>query len=144
MYTRPISIGIAGASALLALYAIVVSLVSGFDFAIEQFANYWYFILALAIGFGVQVGLFAHLKRIAHDFRSKGVVAASGGTSAVAMISCCAHYLVNVAPIIAAAGIVSFIAQYQTEIFWVGLAFNLFGIVYITRKVALATEHMHT
>ena len=40
------------------------------------------------------------------------------------MVSCCAHYLANVAPVLGAAGLVAFAAQFQVELFWVGLAFN--------------------
>jgi len=56
------------------------------------------------------------------------------------MISCCAHYLANVAPVIGATGLVTFAAQYQVEFFWVGLAFNAAGIAYITAKVLNARK----
>lgn len=59
------------------------------------------------------------------------------------MVSCCTHYLANIAPVIGAAGLVTFATQYQVERFWVGLAFNAAGIVYITSKVVRATkEHV--
>jgi Cu+-exporting ATPase len=56
------------------------------------------------------------------------------------MVSCCTHYLANIAPIVGAAGLVTFAAQYQVELFWVGLAFNAAGILYITSKVIQATK----
>ena len=59
----------------------------------------------------------------------------TGATSATAMLSCCTHYLVNLLPIIGAAGVVTFVAQYQTELFWVGILFNLLGIAYISNKI---------
>jgi len=55
----------------------------------------------------------------------------------VAMLSCCAHYLVNILPIIGAAGIISLIGQYQIQLFWVGLIFNIAGIIYIARKIII-------
>ena len=67
-------------------------------------------------------------------------MAASGTTSTAAMISCCAHYLVNVAPVLGAAGLVTIATQYQVEFFWVGLAFNAAGIAYIGNKLWNATK----
>ena len=64
------------------------------------------------------------------------VVAVSGTTSTAAMISCCAHYLTNILPVVGAAGAVALVAQYQIELFWFGLAANLAGIMYMTTRVA--------
>jgi len=135
---------LAGAGAalmLLGLYFGALTAVSGWDFTLEQFQQFRYFILALAVGFGIQVGLFVHLKALVHGARNQGVVlATSGTTSTAAMVSCCAHYLANIAPVIGAAGLVTFATQYQVELFWVGLAFNAGGILYITSKVIQATK----
>jgi len=68
------------------------------------------------------------------------VVAASGTTSTLAMVSCCAHYLANVAPVLGATGLVAFAAQFQVELFWVGLAFNLAGIGYVGNKLFKASK----
>lgn len=140
---RPLVAAIAAASALLVLYFGVLTLVSGWEFTLEQFQTYWYFVTALAAGFGVQVGLFLYLRALVHGARSQGVVVATSGTaSTAAMISCCTHYLANIAPVIGAAGLVTFAGQYQVELFWVGLAFNASGIVYIGSKVIQAyKEH---
>lgn len=143
LWARPIMFGVSAAIVLLTLYFIVLALVSGWAFTFQQFADFWYFVVALALGFGLQVALFVRLRHVArHDGRAGGAVAVSGGTSTAAMISCCAHYLVNVMPVLGATGLVALIAQYQTELFWVGLAFNLAGVAYIGRKLLLATRHM--
>jgi Cu+-exporting ATPase len=128
---------------LLAVYFGVVSLVSGWDFTLEQFADFWYFILALALGFGIQVGLYTHLRQLVGQRKMSGkMVAASGTTSTAAMISCCAHYLVNILPVLGVTGFVTLVAQYQIQLFWLGLAFNLAGILYIAPKVIKAfKEH---
>jgi Cu+-exporting ATPase len=134
--------GVTASVVLLVVYFVVLSLVSGWDFAISEFAAFWYFVLPLAIGFGLQVGLYTYLRRLAaHDFGGR-VVAASGATSTASMISCCAHYLTNVLPVVGAAGIVTAIAEYQVELFWVGLAFNAAGLGYILAKVVAARAHM--
>ncbi|HSB22448.1 MAG TPA: hypothetical protein VLE94_04980 [Burkholderiaceae bacterium] len=137
------AIGVAASLALLALYFIVVGLVSGREYALEQFQAYGYFLLGLAAGFGVQMGLYAYLKRlVAHRDASGKVVAVSGTTSTAAMISCCAHYLTNVVPVLGATGLVTLAAQYQVQFFWVGMAFNLAGIAFILPKVMQASrEH---
>ena len=133
--------GIGAALALLALYFGALTLVSGWDFTLEQFLQFRYFIVSLATGFGIQVGLFLHLKALVHGARKQGVVLATSGTaSTAAMVSCCTHYLANIAPIIGAAGLVTFATHYQVELFWAGLAFNAAGITYITSKVIQATK----
>lgn len=136
-------LGILALAVLLGVYFGLLTLVSGWEFTLEQFGLYWPYIVALAVGFGVQVGLFVYLRRLLSGSGAHGkVVAVSGTASAAAMVSCCTHYLVNILPIIGAAGLVTLVAQYQVELFWVGLAFNAAGIAYIGSKViAAAKEH---
>ena len=87
--------------------------------------------VALAVGFGIQVGLYSYLKVAS----SGKVLAVSGATSTAAMISCCTHYLVNLLPVLGAVGIVTLVSQYQVEFFWVGLVFNLAGLSYMLYQV---------
>ena len=142
-WTKPILYGTAAASLLLAVYFVILALVSGWEFTLEQFVQFWYFIVALAVGFGAQIAMYSRLRRVtSHDSRSGKVVAVSGGTSTAAMISCCTHYLANVLPVLGATGIVALVAQYQTELFWVGLIFNAAGAVYVGRKLLHASRHM--
>lgn len=136
MIAKSISYGAIGTVALLGVYFSILTLVSGWSFALIQFSQFWYFVVSLAVGFGIQIGLYTYLKNVVHKSNSSGkVLAVSGTTSTGAMISCCAHYLVNILPVIGVTGFVSAISQYQVELFWTGLAFNVAGIVYITRKV---------
>ena len=128
--------GFLAAGVLVGIYFSVVILISGASFALSQFLLYWYFIMALALGFGIQVGLYTYLRNAILERGSAGkVLAVSGTTSTVAMISCCAHYLANILPLIGTAGVISLIGQYQVEFFWVGLIFNAAGIVYIAGKI---------
>ena len=140
---RPAIFGGLAFGVMLGLYFGTLALLSGWSFTVSQFEEFWYYILPLAAGFGIQVGLFVRLRQlVSQSSQSKTVVAASGTTSAAAMISCCAHYLVNVAPLLGAAGLVTFAAQFQSEIFWVGLLFNFAGIAYIGNKLLNAyREH---
>jgi Cu+-exporting ATPase len=146
MFARNASIGPAawgsvGFLTLLGVYFLALTLVSGWQFTLSQFSEFWPYIVALAAGFGIQVALFARLKDVVSTGAgSKAMMASSGTTSTAAMISCCAHYLVNVAPVLGAAGLVSFAAQYQVQFFWVGLLFNAGGIAFIGSRLVKATK----
>lgn len=133
--TRPALLGLLSSAALLGAYFALLAALSGWSFAMEQFRQFWGYVLALSAGFGLQVALFVRLRAVVRQPGSRAVVAASGTTSTAAMISCCTHYLANVAPIVGAAGVVTFVAQYQIELFWTGLAFNAAGIAYIGSKL---------
>ena len=134
--TKSIVYGLLASLLLIVFYFFIVTLVSGWSFAQGQFGHYWYYLTSLAVGFGLQIGLYVYLKNAIHNQQGSGkVLAVSGTTSTAAMISCCAHYLVNIAPVLGIAGALSIIAQYQIQLFWVGLAFNLGGIVFIANKL---------
>ena len=132
--SKSILYGILASSLLLALYFAVLTLVSGWSFAQSQFLSFWYFIVSLAVGFGIQVGLYIHLKSLIRDGSGK-MLGVTGTTSTAAMISCCTHYLVNLLPILGATGVVTFVTQYQVQLFWVGLIFNLGGILNMIRII---------
>lgn len=142
---RPAGCGALAFGALLAAYFALLTLVSGGRFAVGQFAEFWYYLVPLAAGFGLQVALYLRLREVVSRATDAGtVLAASGTTSTAAMVSCCAHYLANVAPVLGATGLVAFAAQFQVELFWVGLAFNAAGIAYVGNKLLLAIKaHAH-
>ncbi|MBI5798506.1 MAG: hypothetical protein HZB10_01065 [Candidatus Yonathbacteria bacterium] len=133
---RPIILGILGGLALFALYFSILTAISGLRFTWYQFGENWYWIIALASGFGIQIGLFTVL-RARHALGSGKVVAVSGTTSTAAMIACCSHYAVNILPFLGATGLVMFVAQYQTELFVVGVVSNLLGIGYLLQKMGI-------
>lgn len=132
--------GLLGASILLVIYFAALTLISGWYFAKDQFLQYWYFILSLAAGFGVQVGLYSYLRHAVRRSASGQVLAVSGTTSTAAMISCCSHYLVNILPVLGITGFISLVSQYQVELFWIGLAFNVAGIAYLVKKAINLTK----
>lgn len=139
--TRPTGAGVGAFGTLLALYFGILTLVSGWGFTLQQFSEFWFYIVPLAAGFGLQVALFLKLREVVSRAKEAGaVIAASGTTSTAAMISCCAHYLANVAPVLGATGLVAFAAQFQVELFWVGLAFNAAGIAYVGTKLYKASQ----
>ena len=140
---RSSSTGVLAFAVLLAVYFGALTAISGWEFTITEFARYWYYIVPLAIGFGLQVALFIRLRQVvAHAKQTGAMVAASGTTSTAAMISCCAHYLTTAAPVLGATGLVAFAAQFQVELFWLGLLLNAAGVVFIGTRLAKAMR-MH-
>ncbi len=135
MIKKSIFWGAGSATALMVLYFSILSLVSGWNFTRSQFSENWYWIIALSIGFGTQIAIFTYLRAMYRARVSAKVVVASGATSTIAMISCCAHYLANILPIIGISGFVTVIGQYQTELFWVGVVSNLLGAAYLINKL---------
>ncbi len=145
--SKAVAVGASAAIALLALYFAVLSAVSGTSFAVSQFAEFWPYVVTLTAGFGAQVGLYVHLRHLTTRLhQSHCAIAVSGTTSAAAMLACCTHYLANVLPVLGAVGLVTFAAQYQVRLFWVGLAFNAAGLAFVGRQVhaaSLALKEKH-
>lgn len=138
---KSILYGLLASIIMLVIYFVVVGLISDWPFAKAQFAQYWYFVISLAIGFGIQIVLYTQLKQLIANGQGSGkVLGVTGATSTAAMISCCAHYLTNILPILGTVGLVTFVAQYQTQFFWIGLIFNIAGIIFMINKIRKVTH----
>ncbi|MBW6494788.1 MAG: hypothetical protein K0B16_09595 [Burkholderiaceae bacterium] len=141
LHLRPAGYGILAFGLLFGFYFTALTLVSDWDFTWQQFSEFWYFLVPLGAGFGLQVGLYVRLRRLVLNTKDSGtIMATSGTTSTAAMVSCCAHYLVNLAPVLGATGLVTFATQYQLEFFWIGLAFNAAGMAFIASRLRNATK----
>lgn len=133
--------GVLAFGGMLAVYFAALTAVSGWSFTLSQFSDYWYYIVPLAAGFGVQVALYVQLRQVISRSKDTGtVLAASGTTSTAAMISCCTHYLTTAAPVLGASGLVAFVAHFQVELFWLGLLFNAAGIAYVGSQLLKASK----
>jgi Cu+-exporting ATPase len=140
---KSILYGTLASTLLLGVYFAVLSLVSGFEFAQSQFTSFWYFIVSLAVGFGIQIGLYAYLKDLIQGGAdSVKVLGVTGMTSTAAMISCCAHYLVNLVPILGVTGLATLVAQYQIKLFFTGIVFNIIGIGYMVYVIIKAKKQL--
>lgn len=126
----------AGATILcvIGFYLGLITLTSDWYNAKGEFREYGGWILALAVGLGVQVALFS-LLRTWHQRGSmkaaKAGLAASGGMSTTAMAACCSHYLTVLLPALGLPFLSSAAASlslYQTYFFLAGVLFNLVGI----------------
>lgn len=140
-FIKPIGYGIGASSLLLGVYIVLVGAISGWSYALSQFAAYWYFLVMLAIGFGTQIGLYQYLKARMQKNNIGGVLAVTGTTSTASMLSCCAHYLVNLIPILGVTGLASFVSQYQVELFGVGLLANALGIIVLSQRIWQLKKH---
>ncbi len=123
--------GIIGSSLLLLLFLTVVILAnSSMTFALIEIKRLWYWVLLLASGFGLQLGLFFHIR---YQVQQKMVgataeVAASGAVSTGSMIACCSHGLVNLLPIFGISAAAAFLARYQLPFILFGVFSNLIGV----------------
>jgi hypothetical protein len=124
---------------LLAIYFSAISILNSFDEAISQFSEIWYWIILLTVGFGIQVGLFFHIK-VFNRAKTKGLgaeVTASGGVSTVSMIACCAHYLVGILPLLGLSAAALFLVKYQVSFLLVGIFTNILGIIVMLMKIQM-------
>lgn len=147
---RSIAAGFAGAAVLLGMYLGIISLAQGVEHAFEQLATDALFVGLIAAGFGTQIALFAELRMVDRRHRAAAAVTAVGtGTSAAAMLACCAHHLVDLLPLVGLSAAAVFLNAYRTPLFLVGIAMNVVGIVVIARQLERARracaviERMH-
>jgi hypothetical protein len=136
---RSVAAGLMGASALLGVYLGIISLAQGVEHAFAQLASDAIFVGLIAAGFGTQVALFVELRTLDRRHRASAAVTAAGtGTSAAAMLACCAHHLVEVLPIVGLSAAAVFLNAYKTPLFLVGIGMNGVGIVVIARQLQRA------
>jgi hypothetical protein len=136
---RSIVAGLVGSAALLTLYLGIISLAQGAEHAFQQLALDAPFVSLIAAGFGIQIGLFDELRAVDRRHRASAAVTAAGtGTSAAAMLACCAHHVVDLLPIVGLSAAAVFLNAYKTPLFLVGIGMNVIGIVVIARQLQRA------
>lgn len=133
-FWRPIVFGLLGTLGLIGFYLGTITLAQGWNHALQQLADDRWFVGAIAAGFGSQLGLFTHL-RGRRARASAGGVVASTGTSATAMLACCAHHLTEILPILGLSGAAIFLNAYKTPLLWIGIAMNLGGLAYLIWQI---------
>lgn len=100
--------------------------------ALFQLKKYIWLLILLVLGFGIQIGLYTYLK---HKSIVCSVTAmAGGGVSAISMILCCSHYLLNILPFISLS-FANFLTKYTFWILMFGIASNIFGILFMLYKI---------
>ena len=144
---KPIRNGLIAIFGLILFYFVVMGISSkSWTATISQFKDLWYWMLLLSGGFGIQIGLYTHLKKHIKKpvivKNSSLITATSTGTSTTAMVACCAHHLTEILPIIGLSGAALFLTKYQIPLILLGIIMNIFGIIYIIhliRKVKAPT-----
>jgi hypothetical protein len=134
LVARPLGLGLLAALALLGVYLGLITLAQGWTHALQQLADDRWFVGASTVGFGTQVGLFAHLRGL-HARAAVGGLAASTGTSTTAMLACCAHHLVDVLPVLGLSGAAIVLNAYKSPLLWLGVVMNLAGIAYLLMQI---------
>jgi hypothetical protein len=131
--------GALASAALLALYLGLISLAQGLDHAIYQLRADFPFVGAVALGFGIQVGLFMELRATqARSRRSGAMTAASAGAGGAAMLACCAHHLVDVLPLVGLSAATVFLNDYRAPLVALSLGMNALGIALLCRQLVSA------
>ena len=135
-YTGSFLSGFISFIGLLAFYFILMSVLTGsWDAAWSQFEKLWYYMIPLSMGFGLQVGLYSHLRRLIRNNTGRNVMMANTTTSAFGMVACCAHHLTDVLPFIGLAAFSALLTTYQIPILIVGIISNILGVYYLLRKI---------
>jgi Cu+-exporting ATPase len=122
---------------MLAIYLTIVGLAQGWTQAVSLLVRDKFLVAPVTLSFGVQVGLYAYLRAIIR-IRSRGSAAmtgASGGTSTVAMVACCAHRVADLLPLLGLSAAAGFLAAYKTPFMILGLAVSCAGIFLISRRI---------
>lgn len=130
----PLGAGVAGSMFLAAIYLGIVSLAESPQHALDLFWQDRLIVIPIIMGFGVQMALYVILKmRLFVPGTSTGpsgkLAGASGTTSTIAMVACCAHHITDVLPILGLTAATTFLAEYQTVFMLVGLGMTGLGIV---------------
>jgi hypothetical protein len=129
----PVGAGLAGAVFLTALYFGIVSWAESPQHALELFWEERWIVIPIILGFGVQMALYTILRKrlfvpVMNTGSSGALTGASGTTSTLAMVACCAHHVADVLPILGLTAAATFLANYQTTFMLVGLGTTLVGI----------------
>lgn len=151
---RALLVGVLGAVALVGFYITVVWLGSrSWAHAVQLLLTDRYYVVAVALGFGTQIGLYAYVRgllRASVGLRSSTAVAAAGtGTSTTSMIACCLHHVADVLPVVGLSGAAVFLSDYKVPLIIVGLVTNGIGIGLMGRIIrhhrrAAAATGCHT
>ncbi len=136
---RSVITGILAGGVLIVVYLAIISLAQGLAHALDQLATDAGFIAAVTTGLGIQVALFVELRSVNRNHRLGAAMTAAGtGTSAAAMLACCAHHVVDLLPLVGLSAAAVFLNDFKVPLLLVGIATNVLGIVVIARALGRA------
>ena len=136
MSRRSLHIAALATAGLALFYVAVVGGIGGLDHLRRQAWDDWPWLLLILAGFGAQVGLYAELRRRRRESAgARATAGAGGGASALGMAACCAHHVVDLAPVVGLSGAAVFLTAYRFPIMIVGIAVNVVGVVLAVRRL---------
>ena len=136
---RALAVGIVAGVSLLGTYLGIITLAQGGAHALDQFRADAPFVLAVTLGFGTQVALFVELRRTAaRHRRDRAMTAASTGTSAAAMLACCAHHVADLLPLLGVSAAAVFLDSYKVPMLILGVVMNGVGVAVLWRELRRA------
>lgn len=137
---HPAVIGLLAAAGFVLAYLAIVGIASrSLVHAWQQLQADALMILPLSAGLGVQIGLYAYLRRLQRDLSGArpalAVTAAGTGTSTVTMIACCAHHVTDILPFVGLTAAAAFLTEFRTPFLGFGIVSNLIGVAIVLRLV---------
>lgn len=148
----PILAGIAAAMGMFALYVLILTVFQDFSHALQQASQDWLAVGLVALGFGVQIGMYVYLRLLMSAAKAVGATAATGAgttTSTLGMLACCAHHLSDLAPLVALTGAsslssaISFLNEWRYVFIALGLIMNGLGIVITIHTIRQSHAHLN-
>ena len=101
----------------------------------QEFLPIKFWLSALFLGFGVQVGIYWFTKSTMKIRQAKGIATANASLSTGTMIACCAHHLSDFLPILGISALSVFLIKYQVYLLILAVSANLLGITYMLWRV---------
>lgn len=151
-FVLPILAGVIAAFGMVGMYTLILTVFQDFTHAMQQARQDWLWVGLVALGFGLQIGLYVHLRLVVSATKTAGATAATGAgttTSTLGMVACCAHHLTDLAPLVALtgasslSGAISFLNEWKYAFIALGLMVNAIGILVTFRTVRQAHAHWH-
>jgi protein-S-isoprenylcysteine O-methyltransferase Ste14 len=136
---------IVSALGLTSLYLVVLTLGNSFEHALSELLKWWPWLLFQLAGFGIQVGMFLHMKDLTKLGRWRGSTSSlvvGGGVSASTMIACCLHHVTDVLPIIGFSAATLLLTQYQSFFMSLGVFANIVGIIIMLEHLQLHSDYL--
>lgn len=140
MNRRSLRWGVLASGALAGFYVAVLTLSGGWEHFVDQARADWWLLSPIILAFGTQVALSVELRRRRHAQRLAATTGAGTGASAVGMVACCAHHLVDLVPLLGAAGVAGFLFDWRIPLMIAGLAINLAAVAIAGRRLANLTH----
>ena len=132
--------GLLGAVFLFLFYfGLTLLLTREWPHALERLAAFKWWVLVFALGLGAQVGLMKYNHLQCGKSSVFGAIF-SGGSGTFGMIACCLHHLADLSILGISVGIFGAALRYQNFLLWLGLAINIAGIIYLSRKILVHTN----